>query len=205
MQFKAPQPQISPNTRRFSCFLHQRLIPRFTGPLPVYTFDLSSRHALIFGISHPEPPPHRCGFADRYNTGARFNASSAEVHLKSQFILNGVCVVWRGWISLQRLDGMGRLEFDHERAQVEDALLREQIEQYNQRLRALEEQRQQQHEQFIRQRQSQHTESETTNGPLSTVQGHGTDAPRHNSRLSPQQPVVADDDDDGGGGGISER
>lgn len=33
-------------------------------------------------------------------------------------ILNGVCVIWRGWIDLQRLDGMGYLEYDEERAQV---------------------------------------------------------------------------------------
>ena len=33
-------------------------------------------------------------------------------------ILNGVCVIWKGWIDLQRLDGMGCLEFDEERAQV---------------------------------------------------------------------------------------
>jgi len=54
-----------------------------------------------------------------------------KVHLKSQFIMNGVCVVWRGWVDLCRLDGNARLEFDDERAMVEDAMLRQQIEQYN--------------------------------------------------------------------------
>jgi hypothetical protein len=54
-----------------------------------------------------------------------------KVHLKSQFIMNGVCVVWRGWLDLYRLDGTARLEFDDERAMVEDAMLRQQIEQYN--------------------------------------------------------------------------
>lgn len=34
-------------------------------------------------------------------------------------ILNGVCVIWKGWIDLQRLDGMGCLEYDDERAQVQ--------------------------------------------------------------------------------------
>ena len=38
--------------------------------------------------------------------------------MKSQFILNGVCVTWRGWLDLRRLDGVGRFEFDAERAQV---------------------------------------------------------------------------------------
>lgn len=46
-----------------------------------------------------------------------------QVHLKSQFIMNGVCVVWRGWIDLQRLDGIGCLEFDDDRAEVHLDLL----------------------------------------------------------------------------------
>lgn len=41
-----------------------------------------------------------------------------QVHLKSQFILNGVCVIWRGWIDLTRLDGIGCIEYDAERAMV---------------------------------------------------------------------------------------
>lgn len=52
--------------------------------------------------------------------------------------MNGVCVRWRGWIDLERLDGVGCLEFAEERAAQEDALLREQIERYNQRLRDFE-------------------------------------------------------------------
>lgn len=42
-----------------------------------------------------------------------------QVYLKAPMILNGVCVIWRGWIDLQRLDGMGCLEYDDERAQVQ--------------------------------------------------------------------------------------
>lgn len=44
--------------------------------------------------------------------------SHPQVYLKAPMILNGVCVIWRGWIDLQRLDGMGYLEYDAERAQV---------------------------------------------------------------------------------------
>ncbi|CAH1388707.1 unnamed protein product [Nezara viridula] len=62
-----------------------------------------------------------------------------EVHIRSHFIMNGVCVRWRGWIDLERLDGVGCLEFDEEKAMVEDAMLRDQIERYNQRLREFEE------------------------------------------------------------------
>lgn len=41
-----------------------------------------------------------------------------QVYLRAPMILNGVCVIWRGWIDLHRLDGMGYLEYDEERAQV---------------------------------------------------------------------------------------
>ncbi|KAI8427812.1 hypothetical protein MSG28_002208 [Choristoneura fumiferana] len=59
-------------------------------------------------------------------------------HIVSRFIMNGVCVRWRGWIDLERLDGAGCLELDEERAGIEDAALRDQIERYNQRLRDFE-------------------------------------------------------------------
>lgn len=52
--------------------------------------------------------------------------------------MNGVCVKFRGWIDLDRLDGVGCLEYDERRANQEDALLREQIDRYNQRLRDFE-------------------------------------------------------------------
>ncbi|GBP70270.1 Protein big brother [Eumeta japonica] len=60
------------------------------------------------------------------------------VHIVSRFIMNGVCVRWRGWIDVERLDGLGCLELDEERAAIEDAALRDQIERYNQRLRDFE-------------------------------------------------------------------
>lgn len=52
--------------------------------------------------------------------------------------MNGVCVRWRGWLDLERLDGVGCLEYCEDRAAAEDAILREQIERYNQRLREFE-------------------------------------------------------------------
>lgn len=61
-----------------------------------------------------------------------------QVHIKSHFIMNGVCVKFRGWLDLERLDGVGCLEFDERRAAHEDSILRAQIEQYNQRLRDFE-------------------------------------------------------------------
>ncbi|XP_018326857.1 protein big brother isoform X2 [Agrilus planipennis] len=72
------------------------------------------------------------------NKECDFDKEQGKVHLKSSFIMNGVCVRWRGWIDLERLDGVGCLEYCEERAATEDALLREQIERYNQRLREFE-------------------------------------------------------------------
>lgn len=43
---------------------------------------------------------------------------SSQVHLQSHFIMNGVCVRWKGRIDLDKLDGTGCLEFDEERAMV---------------------------------------------------------------------------------------
>ena len=62
-----------------------------------------------------------------------------QIHLKAPLILNGVCVRWKGWMDLERLDGVGCLEYDEENAVIEDAKLREQVELYNRRLREIEE------------------------------------------------------------------
>ena len=43
-----------------------------------------------------------------------------QVHIKSQFIMNGVCVRWKGSIDLDRLEGVGCLEYDEEMARRED-------------------------------------------------------------------------------------
>ena len=52
--------------------------------------------------------------------------------------MNGVCVKFKGWLDLERLDGVGCLEYDERRATHEDAILRDQIDRYNQRLRDFE-------------------------------------------------------------------
>lgn len=44
---------------------------------------------------------------------------------------------------MERLDGVGRLEFDEEMAKIEDAILREQVQAYNQRMKEIEEHRKQ--------------------------------------------------------------
>jgi len=35
-----------------------------------------------------------------------------QVYLTSRFILNGVSVMWTGWLDLRRLDGTARLQLD---------------------------------------------------------------------------------------------
>jgi len=69
-----------------------------------------------------------------------FERESGKIHLKAPMILNGVCVRWRGWLDLERLDGVGCLEFDEDQSAIEDAKLREQVESYNRRLREFDEQ-----------------------------------------------------------------
>ncbi len=71
-----------------------------------------------------------------------------QVHLCSNFMLNGVCVRWKGYIDLERLDGVGCIEFDEETAKVEDAILKEQVEAYNRRMKEFEEHRKQQQRQL---------------------------------------------------------
>ncbi|CAL1539382.1 unnamed protein product [Lymnaea stagnalis] len=72
-----------------------------------------------------------------------FDIEPGKVHLKSQFILNGVCVMFRGWVDLNSVRGIGCLEFDEERALVEDAILREQVEHNNRRVQEFEDRRMQ--------------------------------------------------------------
>ncbi|XP_068233904.1 protein big brother-like [Palaemon carinicauda] len=78
------------------------------------------------------------GFSNNYKE-VDFDKEPGKVHLRSPFIMNGVCVRWRGYVDLERLDGVGCLEFDEENAAEEDRVLREEIEKYKARLREFEE------------------------------------------------------------------
>ncbi|XP_078478026.1 LOW QUALITY PROTEIN: core-binding factor subunit beta-like, partial [Lampetra planeri] len=83
-----------------------------------------------------------------------FERETGKVHLKAPMILNGVCVMWRGWIDLQRLDGMGFLEYDDERAQHEDALAQAAFEEARRRTRDFEE-RERSHREDLESRRQQ--------------------------------------------------
>ncbi|RDD47137.1 Core-binding factor subunit beta [Trichoplax sp. H2] len=61
-----------------------------------------------------------------YNVDIDNNAG--KIYLTSSFIMNGVCVKWKGWLDVQRLEGLGCLEFNEEMAKVEDRLLRESLQ-----------------------------------------------------------------------------
>ncbi|XP_043563159.1 core-binding factor subunit beta isoform X6 [Chiloscyllium plagiosum] len=86
----------------------------------------------------------------RFQNACR-DGRSEIVCLKAPMILNGVCVIWKGWIDLQRLDGMGCLEFDEDRAQQEDALAQQAFEDARRRARDFEE-RERSHREDMEQR-----------------------------------------------------
>ncbi|XP_069938607.1 protein big brother-like isoform X1 [Cherax quadricarinatus] len=78
------------------------------------------------------------GFSNNHKE-VDFDKEPGKVHLRSPFIMNGVCVRWRGYVDLERLDGVGCLEYDEDNATEEDRILREEIEKYKARLREFEE------------------------------------------------------------------
>ncbi|CAD5114344.1 DgyrCDS3482 [Dimorphilus gyrociliatus] len=75
-----------------------------------------------------------------------FRREPNKVHLKSQFILNGVCVIFIGSINLERLDGTGCIQFDTERAQIENQLLNQELSQYRRTTETFEERYRQEQE-----------------------------------------------------------
>jgi hypothetical protein len=62
-----------------------------------------------------------------------------QIHIRSPFILNGVCVRFKGYLDLERLDGVACLEFDEATANLEDAIMRDTVEAYNRRIKDFEE------------------------------------------------------------------
>ena len=58
-----------------------------------------------------------------------FSKDDGRVNLKAFLIFNGVCVDWVGWIDLDTLSGKARFVFNYERAQIEERLRKEAMEQ----------------------------------------------------------------------------
>ena len=52
---------------------------------------------------------------------------ATKVFLRSHLIMNGVCVLFVGWLNIIKLDGVGYLTFDEERSQVCKLLAKRQL------------------------------------------------------------------------------
>ncbi|XP_051512839.1 core-binding factor subunit beta isoform X2 [Myxocyprinus asiaticus] len=99
-----------------------------------------------------------------------FERETGKVYLKAPMILNGVCVIWRGWIDLQRLDGMGCLEYDDERAQHEDALAQAAFEEARRRTRDFED-RDRSHREDLEVRAAENEDADGTSQPFNNSGG----------------------------------
>jgi len=73
------------------------------------------------------------------NSYCDFNKERGKVHICSSFILNGVCVRWRGWLCLEKLEGVGCLELDLDMVTREEQLLQRHLALVQQKLRECEE------------------------------------------------------------------
>jgi len=78
-------------------------------------------------------------YSSHSNSYCDFNKERGKVHICSSFILNGVCVRWRGWLCLEKLEGVGSLELDLELVSKEESLLQRQLALVQQKLRECEE------------------------------------------------------------------
>lgn len=56
---------------------------------------------------------------------------SFQVYLDSPIIANGVCLRWKGYVNLEKLDGVGGFRFDEEAARVSYTNLKEHEENKN--------------------------------------------------------------------------
>jgi hypothetical protein len=54
------------------------------------------------------------------------SSSSSQVHLDTPVIVNGVSVRWKGFINLEKLDGVGGFRFDEDAARIEDIAMQQQ-------------------------------------------------------------------------------
>ena len=53
-----------------------------------------------------------------------FYREKDKVFLRSPFIMNGVCVKFVGWLNIVKLEGVGYLMFDEDRAKVRSKMVR---------------------------------------------------------------------------------
>ncbi|VDO95049.1 unnamed protein product [Soboliphyme baturini] len=67
--------------------------------------------------------PNGDSTASEFRNYFDLDSDPPKVHMCSHFILNGVCVVWKGWIDRMSLKGDGCLMFDSARSVVENRRL----------------------------------------------------------------------------------
>lgn len=85
------------------------------------------------GLSDDKPPDTRPS-----TETVNFDQEPNRVHLKSNFIMNGVCVRWVGWIDLEQLTGKARLIYDEDTAKSEDDIMRRVMKETQDRVRMYE-------------------------------------------------------------------
>ena len=52
---------------------------------------------------------------------------SPQVFLDAPVIINGLCLRWKGYLSLEKLDGVGSFRFDEDAARIEDMAMQQQV------------------------------------------------------------------------------
>jgi len=100
------------------------------------SFSGSGLVLLLNWVSN-EPPVHN--EYNNHQSYCDFNKERGKVHICSSFILNGVCVRWRGSLDLEKLDGVGCIELDQSLVQSEDQILQRQLNLVHQKVRECEE------------------------------------------------------------------
>merc|ERR1719410_569550 len=96
-----------------------------------------------------------------------FSKERGRVYIDSPVILNVVCLRWKGYINLEKLDGVGGMKFDEDSARIEDAIMQQQVESYKHDLRDWDEQ-QQRHRAALQQARS--ASSQLTSTPSTEEQ-----------------------------------
>jgi len=121
--------------------LHERIAKFQQGCRDGHTeisFACSGLVVLLNWIQTVDTSSHLPEYTNN-NSYCDFTKERGKVHIVSSFILNGVCCRWRGWLCLEKLEGVGSLELDSEMALKEEQLLQRQIALVQQKLRECEE------------------------------------------------------------------
>merc|ERR1711981_188029 len=143
---------------RFTAFrdrpIHER-IAKFNHSIREGTVELSVlSNGFIFALVW-DPVENSYINPNEYKaTRIDFNKERGKVFLDSPLIVNGLCVRWKGYINMEKLDGVGGFRFDEEFARIEDMAMQQIVECNKGMVRDLEEQGQR-HRYALQQAQQQ--------------------------------------------------